>query len=246
MNSFRGFFLQHERILKATMHVVSAIAYLLAAAVEFGFIESLILKIVIFVVLGFSILVNLLLSINTNIYPSKRLATGVINTFLDNACRNIDQGDPNEFRSCVFIPASKSGDLLEIEYRSSNMVGASDEHIVFKIFQGLVGNVWAFKAPMWADLTLPTVEGGAPWGMTVEQIEMTKGIKSVYGHPIRHPQDTNDVIGVLSFDTQSPPDDFPNNNPHYSTHVASTAAIIGQFLLDFGQILPKKDKNDNN
>ena len=154
---------------------------------------------------------------------------------LDLACLAMSMGRYS-FRANVFTKCA-GDEKICIKYHSTNMEGAGDLEIELERWQGCSGQAWGYNAPVVADLTLPDVQGGAKWGLTPMQMEMTKDLVTILSLPIRHPDNDELTIGILSFDTTEPIADILKSDEQKNTALAE-ASLMGLLLSSFGEIDP--------
>ena len=160
---------------------------------------------------------------------------------LDLACLAMSTGRYS-FRANVFTKCDEDEHKICIKYHSTNMEGAADLEIKLDRWQGCAGQSWGYKAPAVADLTLPDVEGGSKWGLTPEQLEMTKGLLTILSLPIRHPDNRELTIGILSFDSTEPIADMliadVLRDGQQKSIALAAASLMGLLLSSFGEIDP--------
>ncbi len=155
---------------------------------------------------------------------------------LDLACLAMSMGRYS-FRANVFTKCDGDENKICIKYHSTNMEGADDLEIKLEKWQGCTGQAWGYNAPVVADLTLPDVQGGAKWGLTLMQKEITKDLVTILSLPIRHPDNSELTIGILSFDTTEPIADILKNDEQKNIALAE-ASLMGLLLSSFGEIDP--------
>jgi hypothetical protein len=153
---------------------------------------------------------------------------------LDLACLAMSMGRYS-FRANVFTKCAGEEKIC-IKYHSTNME-ADDLEIKLEKWQGCTGQAWGYNAPVVADLTLPDVQGGAKWGLTSMQKEITKDLATILSLPIRHPDNSELTIGILSFDTTEPIADVLKNDEQKNIALAE-ASLMGLLLSSFGEIDP--------
>ncbi len=109
----------------------------------------------------------------------------------------------NTLRANIMI---KKKDRLII-IASYNMDNSKDKDISFAVGQGCCGDAYESKAIVVGDLKAvyknswmeTRTETGAPWGITHEQFEKTKDLKSLISMPIKD-MDSGDIVGLLCID----------------------------------------------
>lgn len=134
--------------------------------------------------------------------PINRLRS-IVTKALDKACLDMSTGINQDLRANVFLPKGDD-QRLGIEFHSSSMDGDPDLKIELEKGQGCTGVAWMRGKPIVADLTQPEVEGGALWGLTPNQMAMTRDLKAILSIPIRHPDNPALPLGILSFDSREP------------------------------------------
>ena len=163
------------------------------------------------------------------------IGSEVLTQALDLACLAMSDGQYS-FRANVFMKCSNNENQICIKYHSTNMIGATDIEIKFDKWQGCAGQSWGYNAPVVADLTLPEVDGGSKWGLTSEQLEMTKDLSAILSLPVRHPE-SEMPIALLSFDTQEPIANLLKQDHHKNISL-QVSAQVGLLLQSFGEIDP--------
>jgi hypothetical protein len=230
------------RKAKIVLHLLSSIAAILVTSVEFDFIRDFHQKRLVLIILSLAVLGNFCLSVYTNLYPSRRDASSVIKKALDLACLLLGQGRSGLYRANVFTPMDSSGQTLGIKYYSTNMTDARDIKIRLDKWQGATGLAWGYKTPIVANLGIEGVKGGASWGLTPEQVEITASLEAILAYPIRHPKKVGEFVGILSFDTHDkPPEDFFEEGSRYLEIASTVSKQIGELLFEFGQLGPSSD-----
>lgn len=226
------------RVVKIILHILNATVVVLVTAVEFEFIRQIRHKEKILLALVFTVSVNMLLSIYTNLFPQKREAKSAITKALDIACRSMNRGGSLEFRGNVMIPSLVINKRrLVIKYHSTNMHDAPDKNIQLLPGHGCAGQAWSSGGPTVADLRLPEVRGGASWGLNNEQVAITSDIKAILSFPILYPFNDEDIVGILNFDVkQDPPHEFFDEDSFYEETASEVASLIGELLYEFGQL----------
>lgn len=202
---------------KRTFTIASLIATLGIALVELGIITNIYLKWFIFGALVISAIGNLVVTIRINRREAYENAASVITKLLNLGCQFLQLETGIPFRACIFKPDNKKT-TLEMQFYSVEFKKYPKERLLkWEKRQGVVGHVWASGKPLLGNLQLPQAKNGAPWGLTPEQITLTKDIKAVVGLPI-YVTDNNIFYGVLSFDTlcSPPPEIFTPNNKYIS------------------------------
>src|SRR5260221_7245403 len=110
--------------------------------------------------------------------------------------------DLKTVRSNIFIP-DKTDNKLRIVY-SYNMQNAPDLTIRLDRNAGCAGHAYHFGEPKWADLAYlpdPKVQLRNEFKLEDDQIAVTKHLKAVLAVPIRHPINSQLVIGALNLDS---------------------------------------------
>ena len=124
---------------------------------------------------------------------------------------------------------------LYIKYYSSNMRDAKDRSIVIEKWQGCAGQAWGANQPLAADLSLQSEKGMPRWALTPEIEEMTKELKVIVSVPLRHPEKTSKVVGVLNVDSKEKDATYLLDDP-YLDKIKATALIITRMLDILEQI----------
>jgi len=155
---------------------------------------------------------------------------------LDLACLVMSEGHYS-FRANVFTKCNGDRDKICIRYHSTNMEGANDLEIKLEKWQGCSGQAWGYAAPIVADMTLPEVQGGSKWGLTLKQREMTSHLLAIFSLPIRHSDNSELIIGILSFDSTDPIANMLTND-HQKNIALAEATQLGLLLSSFGNIDP--------
>jgi hypothetical protein len=155
---------------------------------------------------------------------------------LDLACLAMSAGRYS-LRANVFTKCDEDQHRICIKYHSTNMEGAADLGIQLERWQGCAGQSWGYNAPVVADMTLPELEGGSKWGLTSEQLEVTKDLSAILSLPIRHPDNRESTIGILSFDSTEPIAEILKADEQKRTALAE-ASLMGLLLLSFGESDP--------
>ena len=123
---------------------------------------------------------------------------------LDIAAQEISEKTQSKVRANIFIRKNPRKPYIEIVYNSSNMNSAPDLNIKLEKWQGCTGHAWGYRSPTLANLSIPEAKGGAPWGLSDEQVELTKHLHAILAVPVWHPEDKNKIIAMVSFDASEP------------------------------------------
>ena len=218
-----------RRNLRLIFQLLSVLSILTVPLVEFNFIENIILKWVVYAVLFISVL-GISGPLILSRLPERVKATNVRRTIiniLDMSCFNFSHEYPAKYRACIFMLPRKDSKVIRIEYLSSNMEDGPDKEIELEKWQGCTGTAWGERKPVVADLSLPEQEGGPKWRLTEEQKRLTEKLKAVLSIPIHHPTHSNQIISILSFDSEEPVADF-----FFQEYVQELAAVYAGILAE--------------
>lgn len=210
-------------------------------AIKLNYISNPIIKLVIFISLAASAVGDAVITTQIVRQQNKSgaeqvSASEVIRKALDLACIAMSSDGLYNFRANVFTLCSSDKNKICIKYYSTNMEEAADRKISLERWQGCSGHAWGYNAPVVADLTLPEVNGGAKWGLTHKQVELTKDLGAILSLPVRLPDDEV-TIAILSFDTEEPIADLLIKDHH--TKIAYEVALqVGLLLVAFNQAKP--------
>lgn len=231
------------KISQITLIIFTLASGIGMAAVRLGYITDLLITDVIFIVFVISLLGDAILGIyNLRKNPWKDFSGNtensheVITKALDLACLSIGNGQYH-LRSNVFLKCPRDKNKICIKYHSTSMMGANDANIKLERWQGCSGQAWGYSAPIVADLTVPSYEGGSNWGLTKEHIEITDKLVSILSLPVRHPEDKNKTIAILSFDSEDPIANIFIKDEVKDVAI-QVATQIGLLLFAFGQADP--------
>ena len=161
---------------------------------------------------------------NKNLYSKS-----VMRKALDLSCLSIAQGKDIEIRANIFMPENSGNGKLFLRFCSSNMIDDKDREIEFEKWQGGVGMAYGANEIILADLSIKEVMGGATWGLTPEQVEITEGLKSILCIPINHPNQEGEIIAIYSVDSRESIIDFLSEE--------KTLTIASEYASQMGELL---------
>ena len=228
-----------KRHIRFSAHILSILATLAVPLVEFNFITSSTLKWTVYALLLLSVL-GTSGSLLLNQIPGRVKATQIKRLIvhqLDITCILLAHNRPAHYRTCLFMLPKKNSKTIRIEYCSTGMDGAADIDIELEKFQGCTGTAWGEKKPAIADLTIQAQEGGPKWQLTDKQKELTQKLKAILSIPIFHPKHHNQVIAILSIDSNEAVADFLMNDTTQEL-VATHAGLFSELLCTLDSPLP--------
>lgn len=231
------------KISQITLIILTLASGIGMAATRLGYITDALITEVIFIVFVLSLLGDAGLGIyNLRKNPWKDFSGNtensheVITKALDLACLSMIN-DHSHLRANVFQKCARDANKICIRYYSTSMIGAKDTNIRLEKWQGCSGQAWGYSAPIVADLTVPPYEGGSNWGLTKDHIDLTNNLGAILSLPVRHPEDKNKTIAILSFDSEEPIANIFTKDD-VKDIATQVAAQIGLLLFAFGQADP--------
>jgi hypothetical protein len=223
--------LRAKRFLRYAGFILATISVLLTPLVEFSFITNAFWKWTIYAVLVISVFINSLPNI-LNLIPERARHKRLRDTIIDGLniiSAILNMYYPAKYRACILMIENEKSKFLTIKYYSSNMSEAKDLDIKLEKHQGTAGTAWAKGKLVVSDLTIEGKEGAPQWGLSEEQINLTKELAAVLSTPIRNPK-TNAIIAILSIDSTDKVADY-FLKPTTKELAAAYANIFANVLL---------------